>query len=84
MKKLIIIALSIVALSPALVFAQSYTADEISASMSTVLDTSVDSVVDVLLAFFTNNFPLIVILGVSVGLVFWLVRKAVRATRGKA
>jgi len=58
------------------------TIDNIPSDMGEILDTIVQAVIATVISFLTNNLPLIIVLGVSIGLVFWLVRKARGATRG--
>jgi hypothetical protein len=58
--------------------------DHIRASVSSALDTTVTSIISTAVDFLTNNLPLIITLGVAVGILFWLIRKAVRAIKGKA
>jgi len=51
--------------------------------MGTVLDNIVQAIVYTAKTFLTNNLPLIVVFGIAIGLIFWLVRKARGASRGK-
>ena len=59
------------------------TTSEVSSAFSGLLGTLVYSIVNVIVAFFTANLPVIVILGVCISLVWYLVRKARGASRGK-
>jgi hypothetical protein len=63
--------------------AEDYTTETIASATGGVLNTTVQSIITVGISFLTANLPLIVVLGVAVGMVFWLIRKTVRAIRGK-
>ncbi|MFC1789848.1 hypothetical protein ACFLYY_02650 [Patescibacteria group bacterium] len=64
------------------VLAETYTVDNIASSTGTVLDTVVQAIINVVITFLTDNLPLIIVLGVSISLVFWLIYKARNATHG--
>lgn len=64
-------------------FAATSTVDTIPTQMGSVLDGIVQNIISTVVSFLTNNLPLIVVLSVSIGLVFWLVGKARGATRGR-
>lgn len=59
------------------------TTSDVSGAFSTLLNGLVLSIVNVIVTFFTNNLPIIVILGVCISLVWYLIRKARGASRGK-
>lgn len=60
------------------------TVDTIPTELGNTLDTVVQNIIETAINFITNNLPLIVVLGVAVGMTFWLIRKALSAIRGRA
>lgn len=60
-----------------------YSTTTIASSFSDTLNGVVQSIIGVVITFFTNNLPLIVVLGVSIAMVFYFIHKAKRAGRGK-
>lgn len=59
------------------------TVSTIASELSPVLSETVQAMISVFISFVTTNLPLIVVLGVTVGLVFWLIRKARGALSGR-
>jgi hypothetical protein len=59
------------------------TTSDVSGAFSDLLNGLVLSIINVIVTFFTNNLPIIVILGVCIGLVWYFIRKARGASRGK-
>ena len=64
--------------------AEDYTSETIASAAGGVLSITVQAIITTGLSFLTTNLPLIVVLGVAVGMVFWLIRKAIGAIRGKS
>lgn len=74
------------AISTALLTAQAWAVTstaEVATSFGSILETIVDEVTDVAITFLTNNWPLIAVISVTVGLVFFLYYKLRGAIRGK-
>jgi hypothetical protein len=63
--------------------AQDYTTETIVSASGTVLSTTVQAIITTAISFLTSNLPLIVVLGVAFGMVFWLIRKAINAIKGR-
>jgi uncharacterized membrane protein HdeD (DUF308 family) len=64
-------------------FAQQYSTTVIASDFSTSLSGIVDAIVGVIITFFTNNLPVIVVLAVAISMVFYFVNKARRAGKGR-
>jgi ABC-type Co2+ transport system permease subunit len=62
--------------------AETYTTSTIPTAFGSTLSGIVNDMITTVISFLTTNLPVIVILGVSVGLVFWLIRKARAALGG--
>lgn len=60
-----------------------YSTTTIASSFSDTLDGVVQAIIGTVVSFFTNNLPLIVVLGVSISLVLYFVSKAKRAGKGR-
>lgn len=87
MKKILgigLFCLTVLLLSAPFTFAQStYTVETIASDTGGVLNTTVDSVIEIAVDFITANLPIIVVVGVAFGMVFWLIRKIVNAIKGR-
>ena len=83
MKKILQIFTPVLAFFGFVGTALAYTEEEITATVSAALDATITSVIDTAIEFLANNLPLIVTLGVAVGILFWLIRKAIKAVRGR-
>jgi len=59
------------------------TVSSIATDLAPVLSETVQAMISVFITFITANLPLIVVLGVTVGLVFWLIRRARGALAGR-
>ena len=59
------------------------TPDSVSTSFSDIAFASIQAIVGAIVTFFTNNLPVIVVLGTVVGLVWYFVHKARSAGRGR-
>lgn len=59
------------------------TIETIPTDLGAVLSTVVQAVISTFITFITANLPLIVVLSVTVGLVFWLIRKVRSALTGR-
>ena len=62
---------------------ETYTTETIVSASGTVLTTTVQAIIATAISFLTTNLPLIVVLGVAFGMVFWLIRKAINAIKGR-
>lgn len=59
------------------------TVSTIPTELGSVLDEIVQAIISTFLTFISDNLPLIVVLGVTVGMVFWLIRKTRGALTGR-
>jgi hypothetical protein len=59
------------------------TTSDVTVAFSSLLNGLVLAIINVIVSFFTNNLPIIVVLGVCIGLVWYFIHKARAAGRGK-
>jgi len=59
------------------------TTSDVTSAFSGLLNGIVLSIINVIVSFFTDNLPIIVVLGVCIGLVWYFIHKARAAGRGK-
>jgi hypothetical protein len=71
------------ALLPFAAHAEVATTSDVSVAFSGVLNSIVLAIVNVIVTFFTNNLPIIVILGTCIGLVWYFVHKAQGSSKGR-
>lgn len=60
-----------------------YSTSTLATAFSTTLNGMVQSIITTIVTFFTDNAPLIVILGAAISLVWYFVAKAKGASRGR-